>query len=533
MSAVSPAFTRPGAPPFGAEALRAVLRLWPALVPVLLFVPIVLAPPVNHDVAAVLAFSERWFAGEHLYTDLIDVNPPLIFVLNLIPAAIEGWFGIDGVLALQLSVIAFGLFCWWLAMRVRDRAAEGAAERAFLDVLPGFFIFAAGYDFGQREYLMAVGGLPYVLAAVRRERGERPRSWLPMAVVAGIGFALKPHFLGIPALIELFLLLTRLRRGAELRSVLFDPVPWTMAAVWAAYIVSLPLLFPDYLNVVVPLVWDYYLANGDNTFLLVLLVRRMLTVLCALAPLAAIALWPGSRVGQGLPRLLALAALGAVASAVAQHKGWSYHIVPIEFFTCALGCVLAARWLDGLNAARGRAGAVRIAAALGALFALYSITVGEAPWNELGFADSDAGRLTALLQQVAEGDRVLELSPGIAPVYPALNYAHAKSTLRVMDMWLLDGGYRTCLPDGGRYRDPSEMGRPEFFIFRTVAEDFARNPPAAVVVDPLSGIPGCAEPAGAFDLITYFSRHPLFAEAWSHYTLAGKAGGFRVFVRKD
>ena len=67
----------------------------------------------------------------------------------------------------------------------------------------------------------------------------------------------------------------------------------------------------------------------------------------------------------------------------------------------------------------------------------------------------------------------------------------------------------------------------------SVAEDFARNPPAAVVVDPLSGIPGCPEPAGAFDLITYFSRHPLFAETWSHYRLVGKAGGFRVYARKD
>src|SRR5262245_951842 len=108
MSAGSPALARAPASPFRAPiggALRAAARLLPALVPVLLFVPIVLVPPVNHDVAAVLAFSERWFAGEHLYTDLIDVNPPLIFILNLIPAALAAEFGIDGVVALQLSVI--------------------------------------------------------------------------------------------------------------------------------------------------------------------------------------------------------------------------------------------------------------------------------------------------------------------------------------------------------------------------------------------------------------------------------------------
>ena len=62
-----------------------------------------------------------------------------------------------------------------------------------------------------------------------------------------------------------------------------------------------------------------------------------------------------------------------------------------------------------------------------------------------------------------------------------------------MNMWLLQGAYRHCLPDGRRYREVWEMGRPEFFIYRTVAEDFARAPPAAVVVDARSGIPWCGE----------------------------------------
>ncbi len=502
----------------------------PALLPILLFVPFVLAPPLNHDVAAVLSFSERWLAGEHLYSDLIDVNPPLIFVLTLIPAAIATATGLDAVIALQICLIAFGLTVWWLALRVRDRAAEGPAERAFLDVLPGLFVFAAGYDFGQREYLMAVAALPYLLAAARRERGERPRLGVAVAIVAAVGFALKPHFLGIPALVELFVMIGRIRSGETVRKILRDPVPWSMAAVWAIYLLSLPLLFPDFLNVVVPLVLGYYLDTGDETVWLVLLVRRMLTILLLLAPLTLIVLWPGLRIGRGLPRLLCLAAAGALASAMAQHKGWSYHIVPIEFFTIALGGVLAARWLDALGAARSRAAAIRVAAGLAGMFALYAIAVGEAPWNELGFDNSEIGALTALLQDQAEGERVLVFSPGISPVFPALNYAHARLTLRTMNLWLLDGAYRICLPDGRRYREVWEMGRPEFFLYHTVAEDFARNPPAAVVLDRFSGIPGCAEP---FDVITYFSRHPLFAEVWSHYRLSGRAGGFSVYTRKD
>ncbi|MGE0725442.1 MAG: hypothetical protein AB7O45_13780, partial [Alphaproteobacteria bacterium] len=41
--------------------------------------------PIDHDSGAILSFAGRWWAGERLYVDLIDVNPPLVFALNLQP----------------------------------------------------------------------------------------------------------------------------------------------------------------------------------------------------------------------------------------------------------------------------------------------------------------------------------------------------------------------------------------------------------------------------------------------------------------
>jgi hypothetical protein len=511
------------------RALLAAARLLPALLPMLAFVPFVLAPPLNHDVAAVLSFSQRWFAGERLYADLIDVNPPLIYVLNLIPAVMEAATGLDAVICLQLCLVAFGALAWALSLRVRERAAEGAAERAFLDVLPGIFLFGAGYDFGQREHLMVVAALPYLLSAALRQRGRRPRAGVAIGVLAAIGFALKPHFLAVPALVELAVLVSRLN-AAPLRTTLRDPVPGSMAAVWALYLLSLPLVFPDYLNVIVPLVWDYYLDLGDATPWNIFLKPRMATVLVLLAPLLWITARTALRPGQELPRTLCLAALGALAAAVAQHKGWSYHIVPIELLAGALAAVLAARWLDRAGAVSGRAQAARIAGVLGGLIQLYSVSNGELPWKELDYSTSDVAGLTQLLQAEAEGERVLVLSPGISPIFPALNYAHARLTLRTMNMWLLEGAYHACLPDGRRYREVWEMGRPEFFVYRTVAEDFARAPPAVVLVDKQPGIPWCGE---EFDFIAYFSRHQLFAEVWSHYQQTAQWGRYLVFTRKD
>ena len=70
------------------RALRAALPITLFLAPAIFFLVTILLPPLNHDVAAVLDFSRRWLGGERLYVDLVDVNPPRIFMLNLVPAAI-------------------------------------------------------------------------------------------------------------------------------------------------------------------------------------------------------------------------------------------------------------------------------------------------------------------------------------------------------------------------------------------------------------------------------------------------------------
>ena len=520
---------------------RALWRRLPALLPVLLFVPIVMAPPINHDVAGVLQFSQRWLAGEHLYSELIDVNPPLIFVLNLIPAAIASVTPLDGVAALRLCLFAYGGFCWWLALRVRARRAEGPVERAFLDVLPGLVLLVGAFEFGQREHLMAVAAVPYLLAASRRAAGEVPRGRIAVGLLAGIAFALKPHFLGVPALVECYVVLARRPQGpllaglgVALRRSLWDPVPWLMVAMWVVYLVSLPLLFSDYLTNVLPLAWDFYLDLGNTTAAQMLLTPRMGTVVLLLAPLLLIT-WRHRSItsrapGDALAPLLALASIAALAAALVQHKGWSYHLLPIQLFACALGGVLAAQWCDRLRVTVATPAPQKVAAALGGLFALFVVSNGEAPWKELAYPHDEVAGLTALLERDVAGERVLALSPDVYPIYPALNYAGLQSTLRTMDVWMLQGAYHACLADGRRYREVWEMGRREFFVYRTVAEDFARSPPAAVLVDTNPGIPWCGS---QFDFIAYFKRHPLFAEVWSHYQLTAEWGRYRLYTPKD
>ena len=99
------------------------------------------------------------------------------------------------------------LFCsvltgYALASRSPDIAAINGTWRA---VFTGMATLAATASFGQREYLCVVLVMPYLaLSAARAQENHEVDTLgsLLVGLLAGIGFAIKPYFLAVPALIE-------------------------------------------------------------------------------------------------------------------------------------------------------------------------------------------------------------------------------------------------------------------------------------------------------------------------------------------
>src|ERR1700722_49219 len=71
-------------------------------------------PPLNHDVGALLQFAQRMLHGERLYVDLIDINPPMIFLLDTVPVAIAEALRLSTVTCLTWFVLALcGITAIW------------------------------------------------------------------------------------------------------------------------------------------------------------------------------------------------------------------------------------------------------------------------------------------------------------------------------------------------------------------------------------------------------------------------------------
>lgn len=522
---------------------RASGRLLELLVPgafwamALVWAVVNLLPPINFDEALILTISERWLGGERLYVDLIDVNPPLIFILNLVPAAIERITGLSGPISLVLSVLAYVGVAIWLSLKLLPLVVSPEDSTVKL-VLPPLIVVAlvifAGDMLGQREHLMLASLTPYMLLAAARVREAR----MPLArrigvtIFATIGFALKPHFLIIPALIELYVLV---QRGPK---ALRDPTPWLMAALIALYPLATWIWLPEYYTQVLPLVMSAYESIGTADYSTILFGNQLAPALIVLIPLGIAAF-----VGRfsTLIRVVVLASIGASISGVAQGKGWPYHLLPAQTLAIMLTALMVAALIDTALAARRRqapadgAGAAPGPMARGVIgmvllgFVSLSVYTRSTFYDQWGYQDTISAQLVKIVKPYADGKSILVISPGVYPIFPMLNYAHAKMAMRFETIWPLQGAYNGCAITDPRYHDAEHVTLSERVFDQAMIEDFAKYRPPLVIIDKDPGIDWCG--GKDFDLLEYFLKKPKFAAEMEHYELLQNYDRYLIYKR--
>lgn len=483
-------------------------------------------PPVNHDVATLIDVARRWLAGERLYLEVIDVNPPLTMILHAIPVVLEGWTGLAAT-------------TWWVALTAAGVVAAAFACRGLValspygkgylarDAVPLIILFvmaaAQSHEFGQREHLMLLAGIPYaLLAGIRADRPAPKQLALPIAIAAGIGFALKPYFLVMPTLIEGYLLL---RRGP--RAAFADPVPWIIGAWVAIHAAIMVFVTPEYLTYTYPIAVGTYLAIGSGPFE-VLFGSAMAATTVALMLLAPITFLLRREPGYVA---LCLFAIGGVISCVAQGKGWSYHTMPAVGGTIILLTALVIDQLDRwLAAAAAPQGVTALAASLLALVAYPYFLVNPPFAYQQRYQTSIARQLGDIIAVEAPNRRIMALSPGIYPFFPTVEYEKTHLAGRFATMWPIQGLYAQCLSNGRLYRDLETAPAVEKQVFKAIVDDFITAKPDVLFVDRIPGIPRCS--TEVFDYLAYFSRDPRFAEEMKNYEFAYEFDRYNLWRRK-
>lgn len=268
--------------------------------------------PTNHDVAWLLEATRRWVRGAELYRDIVEINPPLIFLETYVLS-----FGKMTPFAFNLGVcLAIGISAYW-TLRWHDEWVFAAV----LVALP----LSGMFDFGQRDHLALIFLTPFLLAR-SVSRGEA----VLLGLWAFFGIGLKPHF----ALIPLAFIAAQ-SRPMNVRA-LFKLQNLVLGGLCVAWLAAVWLAWPRYFGEIIPLARSVYAAFGIP-------INSLQLVLAATIP--AIVLLVLVRHLELLP--LAVAALAAMFVFLMQGRFWTYHMIPALGLS-SLVALLAARNDEGL-----------------------------------------------------------------------------------------------------------------------------------------------------------------------------------------
>jgi hypothetical protein len=487
-------------------------------------------PPINHDVGAILDVSGRWIDGEKLYVEVIDENLPLTFIVHTLPVLTARLLG-GGVpfwfTAWVVAGIAASFYACSRLVRLVPSADHALTAALLPPVLLFLFTVLPNEHFGQREHIMFVATAPYLLASMARAEGVHLGRGTALAIglVAGVFFAMKPHFLIIPAAVELYLLI---RRGW--RTALGDLIPWSILAVAAIHVVLMYTVFAAYGRFVMPLAIESYEPIGDAGWRQVLTSDVMAPTLLALVIFGAFAVL--------LTRTLAARALlafgiGAALSAIAQAKGWPYHVLPALSAAILLAAFTLSQTVDRylpISRSGHRLPVAVISATLMVLLYFQAALYTPPFYKQRQYADSVGGILRHIVEQNAPHRTIMTLSPGIYPFWPMLNYIKGRMTMRFLTMWVVQGIYSDCEEFPALYNAPDTMSDTEKFVFDAVSEDFARGQPDLLILDTIPGMPRCQ--GKVFDYLEYFQQNRTFADAFEHYEHFMDFDRYKIYRKK-
>ncbi|MEO7275144.1 MAG: hypothetical protein ABIX28_23150 [Vicinamibacterales bacterium] len=530
--------------------------------------------PLNTDTAWFLVAARRVLGGERLYVDLMETNPPLIVWLWMGPAWLGAFTRLSDQRVAGVVVAATIAGCSLLALSMLGRDTSRVWRIWLLASWLAALVGLCLWDVGQREQFAAMLTLPYACLAARRMTGERAShdggrpSILLTGVLAGVGFALKPFFLGALVSIELVVFAVTGWRRTLTRVEL-----WAVLAIHAIYAALIVVVTPEYLRDITPAVLATYGAYGNGVEWVLRSKRAWLPALLAVVALGSSWLAvrgagpasdrntgpanatatavrrsghpSGSRgllgamtMAAALTRVMSTATLGWLIGFVAQGKGWRYHLIQVMVFgTAALAAAAAQLWSLGPVLWRRSARTRVLVLVAGALLLLAAVPAGlaarrvvQAEWRAWWAAESSTERLAAVVSQLAPGDPIYVLSTSMAPAFPVVNLAGAQWPYRYHFLWPLPGLYAGPTGTPIPYRAPAEQGPLEREFFERVLGDLERVPPRLLIVDRQRDQQGMAY-GRPFDFLRYFSASPRFVEVFSHYRRAGAVGAFDIYER--
>jgi hypothetical protein len=281
-----------------------------------------LANPTIADVSWLFVVDEKILAGARLYTDVVEVNPPMSPMLYMPAVLLQHLTGVSAEILQVLITLAVAAGSLVLTGLIMARSGRPGEIARFVMMAAFMLVVAPMFTFSEREHFALMLVLPSLMIIIARAGGHEMGRC--MRVVAGLGagiaVCIKPHFAAALVLPSLYLAIHR--RSPRTVFVLENGVAASVAFAYAALVL---VFFRSYLTDILPMLLDTYRSFNHPLVDMLLNPAFLIAIGVAVASIIILGCDAPS------PRVLVplLAALGFSVAFIEQGKAWIYHLYPM------------------------------------------------------------------------------------------------------------------------------------------------------------------------------------------------------------
>lgn len=441
--------------------------------------------------------------GKALYEQMMETNPPLIIWLYELPVWLGDKLGIQDYTALSLLALLLAGCSWLLCLQVirgHAQCISSARRSAYIGIVLAFILvfFANPIYFADREYIFVVCVFPYLLAGMPSLLPTTLKIRLFMALMAALGFCIKPHCM----LLWVGVQVMRLLAVKSLR-VLFTLENYIIGFAWLSYIALVAEWYPAYFNTVLPMAMLTYAEYKNHAAAILFYLPPLLGLLVAMAMFNPKMQSPYR---ADLYYLLGLAGFALLYAAAG--NGWLYMFYPLNSLVLfVVGWLwLEYRWLGNMPAKRGMAACAFVWGV--SIFLTLSALAGELQQRSgLGVYDKVINQMVRLVRE--NHFTTFGAFSSASPPWPRIaRYGGAEFATRFHMLWMMP---KMAL-SGEEFRQ-SHLGVLRY-VAEAYAEDLGRNKPQVVF---LETSPTYGRTGKPIDIIAQLASFKPFTLAWGHY----------------
>lgn len=302
---------------------------------------------LSWDVSWLIHVSRKLLAGGTYANDFFEINPPLILYLYIPIVKLMQFFSMSSTQATITYVFSLAtlslLLCYSLTQKIFNTDNK-LVENSFICAIAIAFLILPIFDLGQRENLLMIFVMPYLLLVCCRLQQQKMNTYYAafIGLFASLGFALKPHFLIIFILVELYYSMETRKLFSWIR------IENCMLFVFSFCYIGLIFAFHhDYLSIIVPHSIHTHYAAVTFPW------RNMLSyspLLFCLLPLLFYGFYYHTHIYKNLCTIIMLATIGGIVSFLSQGSAWHSHILPPFCFSILLLTLLLNTNIDALLA---------------------------------------------------------------------------------------------------------------------------------------------------------------------------------------